>query len=319
MRFSILFIGLTLVLSACAGQEQASSPTPRLLPLPSATPIPEVATPVATPVIIATATFTPTPVTYVVQKGDTLIGIAVKYGVSVEALQAANGNVQPEFLSIGAVLVIPSPEGGEVVNAGVAPTPVPIPLSAPACYPTPTSALYCFVEARNPTDAAMENVSVRITLAGADGLPLASAVAYSALDVIPPRSAAPLAVLFQSAPAGIAAMGAELLTANPSTDPSAHRVLLDIPTHSGSASGAGWVVAGLVRNPSGVPAASAWLVLTLYDQGGAIVGYRKIELAGGLAPGAAQEFSISAASLREAPPRGGGVVDHYTIIAEGRP
>jgi len=319
MRFSILFIGLTLVLSACAGQRQASSPTPPLLPLPSDTPIPAVATPVATPVIIATATFTPTPVTYVVQKGDTLIGIAVKYGVSVEALQAANNDVQPEFLSIGAVLIIPSPEGGEVVNAGVAPTPVPIPLSAPACYPTPTSALHCFVEARNPMDAAMENVSVRITLAGADGLPLASAVAYSALDVIPPRSAAPLAVLFQSAPAGIAAMGAELLTANPSTDPSAHHVLLDIPTHSGSASGAQWVVAGLVRNPSGVPAASAWLVLTLYDQGGAIVGYRKIELAGGLAPGATQEFSISAASLREAPVWGGGVVDHYTIIAEGRP
>jgi hypothetical protein len=59
-------------------------------------------------------------------------------------------------------------------------------------------------------------------------------------------------------------------------------------------------------------------VLTLYGQGGAIVGYRKIELAGGLAPGAAQEFSISAASLREAPVWGGGV-DHYTIIAEGRP
>ncbi len=322
MRHSILFIGLSLAFSACAGQEQASTPTPRLLPLPSATPIPAVATPVATPVIIATATFTPTPVTYVVQKGDTLIGIAVKYGVSVEALQAANGNVQPEFLSIGAVLVIPSAqsaEGGEVVNVGVAPTPVPIPLSAPACYPTPTSALYCFVEARNPTDVAMENVSVRITLAGADGLPLASAIAYSALDVIPPGAAAPLAALFPSAPAGIAAMGAELLTANPSTDPSAHRVLLDIPTHSGAASGARWVVAGLVRNPSGVPAASAWLVLTLYDQGGAIVGYRKIELAGGLAPGAAQEFFISAASLREAPVWGGGVVDHYTIIAEGRP
>jgi LysM repeat protein len=307
-----LFIGLSLVLVACAGQRQTASPTPALLPLPSATPIPAVATPAATPVIIASPTFTPTPVTYVVQKGDTLIGIAVKYGVSVEALQAANNDVQPEFLSIGAVLVIPSPEGGEVVNAGVAPTPVPIPLSAPACYPTPASALYCFVEARNPTDAAMENVSVRITLAGADGLPLASAVAYSALDVIPPRSAAPLAALFPSAPAGIAAMGAELLTANPSTGPSAHRVLLDIPTHSGSASGAQWVVAGLVRNPSGTPAASAWLVLTLYDQSGTIVGYRKIELAGGLAPGAAQEFSISAASV-------GGVVDHYTIIAEGRP
>lgn len=312
MRHSILFIGLTLALSACARQRQIASPTPALLPLPSATPVPAITAPLATPVIIASPTFTPTPVTYVVQKGDTLIGIAVKYGVSVEALQAANNNVQPEFLSIGAVLVIPGPEGGEVVSAGAAPTPVPIPLSAPVCYPTPTASLYCFVEARNPTDVAMENISARITLAGADGMPLASAVAYSALDVIPPQSAAPLAVLFQSAPAGIAAMGVDLLTANPSTDPSAHHVLLDIPTHSGSASGTQWLVAGQVRNPSGTSAASAWLVLTLYDQGGAIVGYRKIELAGGLAPGATQAFSITAASP-------GGVIDHYTIIAEGRP
>src|SRR3990172_2975766 len=98
MRYSILFIGLSLVLSACAGQRQTDSPTPTLLPLPSATPIPEVATPAATPVIIASPTFTPTPVTYVVQKGDTLIGIAVKYGVSVEALQAANNGVQPQLL-----------------------------------------------------------------------------------------------------------------------------------------------------------------------------------------------------------------------------
>jgi len=312
MRFSILFIGLTLVLSACAGQRQASSPTPPLLPLPSATPIPAVATPVATPVIIASPTFTPTPVTYVVQKGDTLIGIAVKYGVSVEALQAANGNVQPEFLSIGAVLIIPGQEGEPVVSAGVVPTPVPIRLNAPACYPTPTGAIYCFVEAQNPLAVALENVSARITLAGADGLPLASAVAYAALNVIPPGGAAPLAALFPSAPDGVAATGVELLAASPVDPSAAGHVLLEIPTHRGAASGAGWVVTGQVRNPSATPAASAWLVLTLYDPSGAIVGYRKIELAGGLAAGAAREFSISAASV-------GGAIDHYRIAAEGRP
>jgi LysM repeat protein len=247
-------------------------------------------------------------VTHVVQKGDTLIAIAVKYGVSVEALQAANNNVQPEFLTIGAVLIIPVSEDQPVASAGVAPTPVTIPLSAPSCYRTPTDALYCFVEAQNPLDVAVENVSARITLAGADGMPLASAVAYSALDVIPPGEAAPLAVLFQSAPGGVAAAGAELLTGNPS----AYHVLLEIPTHSAAASGAQWVVTGQVRNPSGAPAASAWLVLTLYDSSGAIVGYRKQPVEGGLAPGASLGFSISAASL-------GGPANHYRIAAEGRP
>jgi LysM repeat protein len=322
MKHRLLLLGLSLALGACAGQEQATSPTSVLLPLPSATPLPAITAPVATPVIIASPTFTPTPVTYVVQKGDTLIGIAVTYGVSVEALQAANNGVQPQFLSIGAVLVIPSeanPEGGPVISAGLLPTPIPIPLSAPACYPTPTGALYCFVEARNSLEVAVENVSARITLAGADGLPLADGMAYSALDVIPPGAAAPLAALFPSAPNGIAATGAELITANAppvaanaSPDPSADHILLDVPTHHGAASGAEWIVTGQVRNPSATPAASAWLVVTLYDPLGAVVGYRKIELAGGLGAGAAQDFSISAASL-------GGGVAHYLIAAEGRP
>ncbi len=312
MNRRLSFIGLCLAFGACAGPGRTAPPRPALLPLPSATPTPALTTPLATPVIIASPTFTPTPVTYVVQQGDTLIGIAVQYGVSVEALQAANNHVQPEFLSIGAALIIPGPAGVPVASAGVAPTPVPIPLSAPACYPTPTGALYCFVEAQNPLAVALENVSARITLAGADGLPLASVVAYAALNVIPPGGAAPLAALFPSAPSGVAATGVELLAASPVDPSAAGHVLLEIPAHRGAALGAGWVVTGQVCNPSATPAASAWLVLTLYDPSGAIVGYRKIELAGGLAAGAAQEFSISAASV-------GGAIDHYRIAAEGRP
>ena len=78
MRYRLLLIGLSLALGACAAQRQTASPTPLLLPLPSLTPIPAITTPIATPVIIASPTFTPTPVTYVVQKGDSLWSIAAK-------------------------------------------------------------------------------------------------------------------------------------------------------------------------------------------------------------------------------------------------
>jgi LysM repeat protein len=55
---------------------------------------------------------TPTaePVTYVVQQGDYPGLIASKFGISVEALMEANGITDPRRLSIGQVLVIPSPE-----------------------------------------------------------------------------------------------------------------------------------------------------------------------------------------------------------------
>ncbi len=53
---------------------------------------------------------------HVVQRGQTLGHIAARYGVSVSALRAANGNVNPRRLSIGRRLVIPRPT--RVAEAG---------------------------------------------------------------------------------------------------------------------------------------------------------------------------------------------------------
>jgi LysM repeat protein len=74
--------------------------------LPTATPAPT-ARP-ATPAPTAAPTPAPTPVrTYVVQAGDTLALIAQQFGVSVSALQVANGIADPDEIVIGDVLVIP--------------------------------------------------------------------------------------------------------------------------------------------------------------------------------------------------------------------
>jgi len=317
MRHGLLLIGLTLVVTACTVEVgPLPSPLPALLPLPSATPRPAIrpAAPLPTPIIIASPTPTATPVTHVVQAGETLIGIAVKYGVSLEALQAANNNVPPQFLSIGAILIIPAAEGGTGADLSSWPavTPAAVEVGDPACYPLPTGAVYCFVEARNPGVTALENVSARITLAGADGLPFASAIASSALDVIPAGAAAPMAVLFPSVPEAIAAAGVQVLTAEAVADLNAGAVPFEIVRHQGTAEGTQWTATGQVRNPSTRRAASGWLTLTLYDGAGAILGYRKQPLANGLAVSETQAFAISAASL-------GGPVARYVVAAEGRP
>lgn len=301
------------MLTACVVRtEPPLTVTPKLLPLPSATPALAASPRPATPVIIATFTPAPTPVTYVAQEGDTLVGIAWSFGISVEALQAANPNVQPAFLSVGAVLVIPPPEGTPVAQLVGAPTPAPLELSLPACYPTATNALYCFVEARNPGARALENVSAQIILAGADGLPIASQLAYAAREVIPPGERAPLAMLFAVQPDRVAAAAARVATANESSDPALRYVLLEVPNQQGGLTGNEWIVTGQIRNPTSTTASAAWMVLTLYDATGAIVGYRRQPLTNGLAPGETRDFSISAASL-------GGTVDHYRLAAEGRP
>jgi membrane-bound lytic murein transglycosylase D len=48
---------------------------------------------------------------HVVKKGDTLGGIALHYGTSVEAISRANGGLSPKRLRIGQELVIPLPPG----------------------------------------------------------------------------------------------------------------------------------------------------------------------------------------------------------------
>jgi LysM repeat protein len=93
-----------------------SSPT---LPPPTDTPLPPTAT---------TAS-----VLYTVQAGDTLGVIAARFGVSVEAVMAANGLTNPDLIYIGQVLSIP-------VSGTLPPTtaPQPQPTSTPR-PPAPTS------------------------------------------------------------------------------------------------------------------------------------------------------------------------------------
>jgi hypothetical protein len=236
----------------------------------------------------------------------------VKYGVSLEALQAANPEVRPEALSVGAVLVIPLAADAAIVQVASAPTPMPVLLSTPACYPLATGALYCFLEAYNAGAVALEAVSARVVLAGTDGLPLAEAAAYPALDIVNPGETIPLAARFPAAPAFVAGVGVVPVSALPLSDAASRDLPLEVTETGSSHQGPAWRVAGQVRNASDRAASAGRLVLVLYDEGSAILGYREWELAGGLAGGEVRQFEIEAFAL-------GGQVARYALLGEARP
>lgn len=95
--------GLVRVLTPAPGPTAAPEPTATATPTAAATPAPSVTA-------AAAAEATPAPQrTHVIQPGDTLLGIAIRFDVALEAVEQANPNVDPAALRVGQELVVPGP------------------------------------------------------------------------------------------------------------------------------------------------------------------------------------------------------------------
>jgi nucleoid-associated protein YgaU len=110
MRGRARFIGaalaLTLTVAGCGGDDEAEEDAimPPATPSPTAEPAPEVE-PTPEPEEEAAGAAQ----TYVVESGDTLSGIAQRFGVTVDAIVEASGLEDPDRLAIGDELTIPPP------------------------------------------------------------------------------------------------------------------------------------------------------------------------------------------------------------------
>jgi len=100
----------------------------QVLLVPVYTPTPILATPTLPPGVTPSPTPRPDKIVHVVQPGETLLAIAQQYGVSLQAIQAANGIANPERIQAGQTLVIPL----------ATPTPAPGPTPTPTPTPEPT-------------------------------------------------------------------------------------------------------------------------------------------------------------------------------------
>lgn len=116
--------------------ESMPTPTPTNTPIPTSTPLPQ-----PTPIPTATPTsvpVTPTPVVHIVQQGETLAAIAEQYNVSVEAIEAANDNLEPTRLQIGQEILIPVGGVDNTLALSSQPTETPSPPPATATAPPAT-------------------------------------------------------------------------------------------------------------------------------------------------------------------------------------
>ncbi len=300
----------------------------QIITRPTATPLPPTATPTPlavvtsrptstplpyTPEPTATPTVTPTPVIYVIRSGDTLLAIGNRFGVSVAALQEANGILDPRSLRVGQELIIPTAGGQVAVQDEPTPTPTPLPYTIENLFfaSTPLGGLWCFGEVVNRAGAALEGITLAITLLDDDAQPLSRLQGAPLLDLVEAGGRAPFALLFAPAPSHFDGYTVEPLTGIEAYL-GAHYRDLEVRAAAGRFEAGAFQVSGQVANFGPEDAVQVSLVVTLYDALGRVIGVRQAEPDHNVIPrGGHTDFEI------DLTPAAGPVAD-FRIIPQAR-
>lgn len=319
----LLFVLTTsgILLSGCrrtpidSSEAVLESPDFPLTPFQSPTPSPVRLAIETSSIITATPAPSPTatPITYTVVQGDTMLAIALRYGIRLEELLAANPDVNPSLMSIGTKLIIPESETNVAIFA--TPTPMALTIHPAECYQDARGEVWCFILVHNDQPRSIENVAARVSLIGEGETVIAMDQATAPLNIIRAGQALPLTVSFSSPGDQRFSVVVELTSAMlvPRDDERYLDVELEIEMVEYYAQGGYAIITGMVQLPvrSG-PASLVWLAAVGYGAGDRVVAVRKVELDGPLGPGIPHPFEIELFSL-------GPTIERVEVLSEARP
>lgn len=308
MRRVLGFLFLSLVLYACAGNTPAVTQLASPVSYHTST---FSDTPTVIPALTGISLPTPTTFTYSVVEGDTLNGIASRYGVTLEALIAANPGIIPSSLSVGTKLIIPS---GADIPLDNAPTPVPLPILQARCWPESSGGAWCFALLHNEYAETLENISIQFTLLDNSGRILTSQTSFGLLDILPSGQAMPLVVHFPPLLSLDVSVQVQVLTAIRLLPGDARYmpVILDNTLTRVNSSGRTAQVSGRVLLTGAGTASTVWVLAIAYDATGNVVGVRRWESKSSLSVDTPLSFDFMVSSV-------GSYISRVDFLAEARP
>lgn len=257
---------------------------------------------------------TATPVIYAVQEGDTLLGIAYKFNVTLEALLLANPTIVPELLQIGQSLVIPELD---LSNYGVdnlliqPPTPPPsVWVRNVGLYETPVGGIWVLGEVVNESGVAVENVSVSVTLFDDSGDPNETRNTLIARSVIFPSESSPFGILFPEPKSASSSTRyrADLIDGESMLRQSDYNTDLTIENVHTELTDNMYHITGDILNPGEYPAYNVTMLVTLYNAENQVTGFRITLLLDDLLPAEQAPFDIRLT------PAGPGTVQNKIIV-----
>jgi len=304
-----LLLGI-VVLTGCLPFDQAEQPLDvQLTPWHTSTAISTAST--DTPVAqtsTSTPAPTPTPTIHIVTLGETISSIALRYGLNMNMLLAANPAIDPYSLIVGDQVIIPA--GNEQMQIGGLSEPLALDLSQPECSRTFEGGLWCFTILSNPLDEAASNLAVTFKALNASAEEIASHTVPAILNKLDPGQTIPASAYFSGPLPAAFNVTASLASAYPASR--SGKTFFPVDTGTPVIE-----IAGRLAKVSGeaIPVADPGktvdvLVAALaYDINGNLVGIRRTENRVTLDEGKGLNFNLFVYSS-------GGVINSVIIMAE---
>ena len=267
----------------------------------------------ATPAPTPTPTPEPTPILHTLQGGDTLIGLAQKYGVSVQAIQEINGITDPRGLLIGQQIIIPTNPEARLSQGTPTPAPTlpPMQLSDITFWQSGAD-LWALGQVTPLGEEALEGVLLQLDLLDETGAVLASAQTAPQQALLLPHEPAGFGFHFSPAPASFARYQVYVVQAQRAHDAFYHHALQVRHVLAQQVSDAVYSLSGEVVNDSGRAAQDVTIAIVLYDAQGAVSAIRQVAAnPPDLAPGESALFAAELLPVLQP-------VADYRLFAVGR-
>ena len=314
------FLVFNLLLVACqsGNEEMVPTETAVFTPTPQigvsfatrAAPTVAIIQTTPTPLPTPTTTPTPTPIVYQIESGDTLLGIAIQRGTTVEEIKGLNPGIVPENLQIGQPVVLPPPATALASLAQGTAIPVRISVTKIHAYQTPIGSLWLLGEVTNEGETPVENIQVEIGLLAADGRLVGSAAAWVAASIIAPGERGPFGVLINEPPGDFAQPTVAVIGGQAVVELGTRYLDVSVAAAELTQADDSIMLSGTLQNSGEAVAAQVQLVATFYDVQGNVTGYQQ-QILEQLSVGEERPFQLEAA-----PP--GGETVAYALYAEAR-
>jgi hypothetical protein len=197
----------------------------------------------------------------------------------VEALQEANGIIDPRRLQLGQELIVPQDDASLAEGPPTAtPTPVAYAIENVGFYRTSLGSLWFLGEVHNTTPNPIERVQVLVTLQKEDYSDLGQGSAFTVIDVIGPGCRSPFAVLFRNPPEQFDRYQVVALAGSTSTHPGKVYGDVSVLRYYGEPKGDTLSISGQVQNTGSSDAEAITVVATGYNNANQVVAVRAADL-----------------------------------------